>query len=122
MENALQSLALMAGQKCKRPVFIFGKMGELGAESQRLHSELGRQIAQYEIPVFLTIAGDSAIAAQTAKEYGRSDNVSAVFQNVDELADNLHKFVKPDDIILVKASRSQRFEKVVDKLKGLFAK
>jgi len=121
MENALQSLALMAEQKCKRPVFIFGKMGELGAESQRLHSELGRQIAQYQIPVVLTIVGDSAIAAQTAKEYGRSDNVSTVFQNVDELADNLHKFVKPDDIILVKASRSQRFEKVVDKLKGLFA-
>jgi UDP-N-acetylmuramoyl-tripeptide--D-alanyl-D-alanine ligase len=120
MENALQSLALAAEQKKKRSVFIFGKMGELGGESQRLHIELGRQIAQYKIPVFLTIVGDAAIAAETARKFGRSDNVSTVFSNVEELTDNLHKFVKPDDIVLVKASRSQHFEKVVDKLKGLF--
>jgi len=121
MENALQSLALVAGQKKKRPVFIFGKMGELGGESQKLHIELGRQIAQYEIPVVLTIAGDSALAAETAKKLIRSDNAVAIFENLDELTHNLHKFVKPDDIVLVKASRSQRFEKVVDELKGLFA-
>jgi UDP-N-acetylmuramoyl-tripeptide--D-alanyl-D-alanine ligase len=122
MENALQSLALVAGQKKKRPVFIFGKMGELGGESRRLHIELGRQIAEYKIPVFLTIAGDAALAAETARKFGRSDNISAIFANIEELADNLHKFVEPDDIVLVKASRSQRFEKVVDKLKGLFLK
>jgi len=121
MENALQSLALVAEQKKRRPVFIFGKMGELGGESQRLHIELGRQIAEHKIPVFLTIAGDAAIAAETARKFGRSDNVSTVFSNVEELVDNLRKFVKADDIVLVKASRSQRFEKVVDKLKGLFA-
>lgn len=122
MENALQSLALVARQKKKRPVFIFGKMGELGGESQRLHIELGRQIAQYEIPVSLTIAGDSVLAAETAKKLLRSDNAVEFFENLEELIDNLHKFVKPDDIVLVKASRSQRFEKVVDKLKGLFLK
>jgi UDP-N-acetylmuramoyl-tripeptide--D-alanyl-D-alanine ligase len=120
MENALQSLALMAGQRGKRPVFIFGKMGELGGESQRLHIELGRQITQYKIPISLTIAGDAALAAETARKIGRSDNTAVVFENLDELTDNLPKFVKPDDIVLVKASRSQRFEKVVDKLKGLF--
>ncbi|HBG78692.1 MAG TPA: hypothetical protein DDW84_07625 [Phycisphaerales bacterium] len=121
MENALQSLTLVARQKKKRPVFIFGKMGELGGESQKLHTELGRQIAQYEIPVVLTIAGDSALAAEMAKKLIGSDNAVAIFENLDELTHNLHKFVKPDDIVLVKASRSQRFEKVVDELKGLFA-
>lgn len=122
MENALQSLALAAEHKKKRPVFIFGKMGELGGESQRLHIELGKQIAQHEIPVVLTIAGDSALAAEMAKKLLKSDNAVEIFENLDELTDNLHKFVKPDDIVLVKASRSQRFEKVVDKLKGLFLK
>jgi UDP-N-acetylmuramoyl-tripeptide--D-alanyl-D-alanine ligase len=121
MENALQTLSLMAAQKGRRPVFIFGKMGELGVESPNLHSVLGRQIAQYGIAVVLTIRGEAAIAAQTAKKYAGSHNSIAVFENLGQLIDNLHKFVKPDDIILVKASRSEHFEAVVDKLRLLFS-
>jgi UDP-N-acetylmuramoyl-tripeptide--D-alanyl-D-alanine ligase len=95
-------------------------MGELGAESERLHAELGRRIAHYKIPLVLTTQGDSAVAAQTADKSADFHICVKVFENVSELADNLHKFIQPDDIILVKASRSERFEVVVDKLKKLF--
>ena len=121
MENALQTLSLLAEQKKKRPVFIFGRMGELGSQSKRLHAELGEKIAQYRIGVLLTIKGDSAAAAQAADKSADFPICVGVFENVGELADNLHKFIQPDDIILVKASRSERFETVVDKLKGIFA-
>jgi UDP-N-acetylmuramoyl-tripeptide--D-alanyl-D-alanine ligase len=120
MENALQTLSLLAKQKRKRPVFIFGRMGELGAESERLHTELGQRIVHYKIPLVLTTKGDSALAAQTADKNADFSVSVGIFENVDQLADNLHKFIQPDDIILVKASRSERFEIVVDKLKGLF--
>ncbi len=120
MENALQTLSLLAKQKGKRPVFVFGRMGELGAESQRLHAELGRRIAHYKIPLVLTIKGDSAIAAQTADKMADFSIRVEIFDDVAQLADNLHKFVKPDDIILVKASRSERFEAVVERLKTDF--
>ncbi|MDD5134894.1 MAG: UDP-N-acetylmuramoyl-tripeptide--D-alanyl-D-alanine ligase [Phycisphaerae bacterium] len=121
MENALQTLSLMAEQKGRRPVFIFGKMGELGAESSNLHSALGRQIAENGIAVVLTIKGEAAIAAKIAKKHASSHNYITVFENLEQLTDNLHKFIKPDDIILVKASRSERFEAVVDKLRLLFS-
>lgn len=120
MENALQTLSLLAGQRGKRPVFVFGRMGELGAESERLHAELGQRIVHYKIPLVLTTKGDSALAAQMADKNADFNICVKVFDNVAQLADNLHKFVKPDDIILVKASRSERFEIVVDKLKELF--
>jgi UDP-N-acetylmuramoyl-tripeptide--D-alanyl-D-alanine ligase len=120
MENALQTLSLLARQRKKRPVFIFGRMGELGAESQKLHAELGRRIAHYKIPLVLTTKGDSALAAQMADKNADFSVSVGIFENVNQLADNLHKFIQPDDIILVKASRSERFETVVDKLKGLF--
>lgn len=120
MENALQTLSLLAKQKGKRAIFIFGKMSELGAESQKLHAELGNRIVHYRIPLVLTIKGDASLAAQTADKMADFNIRVEVFDNVSELADNLHKFVKPDDIILVKASRSERFEIIVDKLKGLF--
>jgi UDP-N-acetylmuramoyl-tripeptide--D-alanyl-D-alanine ligase len=121
MENALQTFSLLAKQKRKRPVFIFGRMGELGSESERLHAELGQRIAHYRIPLVLTTKGDSAIAAQAADKSADFHICMGIFENVYHLCDNLHKFIRPDDIILVKASRSERFEAVVDRLKGLFA-
>ncbi|OQA03139.1 MAG: UDP-N-acetylmuramoyl-tripeptide--D-alanyl-D-alanine ligase [Planctomycetes bacterium ADurb.Bin401] len=121
MANAIETLYLVSQHENKRPVFIFGRMGELGKHSETLHSELGEKIAKYKIPLSLTIKGDCSITAQTA--YKKADYAISVnvFENLSELCDNLYKFVKPDDIILVKASRSERFEAVVEKLKKDFS-
>jgi UDP-N-acetylmuramoyl-tripeptide--D-alanyl-D-alanine ligase len=120
MANALETLSLTAGQQKKRAVFICGKMGELGSSSKKLHAELGEKIAQYKIPVLLTTKGDCTGVADAAKKSADYDISIGVFENTVQLCDNLHKFIKPDDIILVKASRSERFETVVDSIKGLF--
>lgn len=120
MANAIETLYLIAQQENKRPVFIFGRMGELGSHGEKLHAELGEKIAKFKIPLALTIKGDCSIAAQTAHKMADYDIAVNVFENLSELCDNLYKFVKPDDIILVKASRSERFEAVVEKLKKDF--
>jgi UDP-N-acetylmuramoyl-tripeptide--D-alanyl-D-alanine ligase len=120
MENALQTLSLLAKQRGKRPVFVFGRMGELGAESEKLHADLGYKIAHYKIPLVLTTKGDSAVAAQMADKNADFNISVEIFENVADLADNLHKFIQPDDIILVKASRSERFEAIIDRLKAVF--
>ncbi len=120
MENALETLSLMAGQEKKRAVFIFGRMGELGSQSEKLHKQLGEKIAQYKIPVLLTTQGDCAVAAKTAEKCADYNISAGIFENTAQLCDNLYKFVKPDDIILVKASRSEHFEAVIDRLKSLF--
>ncbi|OHB58849.1 MAG: hypothetical protein A2Y12_00315 [Planctomycetes bacterium GWF2_42_9] len=120
MANALETLSLISQQEKKRAVFIFGRMGELGSQSESLHSQLGNTIAIHKIPVVLTIKGDAAIAAQTAHNTADYDISVNVFENLTQLCDNMYKFVKPDDIILIKASRSERYEAVVERLKGLF--
>lgn len=122
MANALETLSLIAAQEKKRAVFIFGRMGELGSQSQSLHAQLGANIAKYKIPVALTIKGDCSIAAQTAYNNADYDICVEVFENLSQLCDNLYKFVRPDDIILIKASRSERYETVVERLKVLFNK
>ncbi len=122
MANALETLSLIAQQEKKRAVFIFGRMGELGDQSESLHAQLGRNVVKYKIPVVLTIRGDCSITAQTAHNTANYDICVEVFENLSQLCDNMYKFVKPDDIILIKASRSERYETVVDKLKVLFNK
>jgi UDP-N-acetylmuramoyl-tripeptide--D-alanyl-D-alanine ligase len=120
MTNAIETLTLMAKRKGKRPVFIFGRMGELGSQSEDLHKALGQKIAQCRTSVLLTTKGDSAIAAKTAKKCADFDISVRIFKNISGLCDNLYKFIEPDDIILVKASHSEHFESVIDKLKDLF--
>ncbi len=120
MANALETLSFMANQQGKRAVFICGKMGELGKDSEKLHTELGEKIAQYKISVLLTTKGDCELAADAAKNSADYDISIGIFENTAQLCNNLHKFIKPDDIVLVKASRSERLETVIDKLKTLF--
>ncbi len=120
MTNALETLYLISQQEHKRAVFIFGRMGELGCQSEFLHSELGKTIVKFKIPVVLTIKGDCSAAVQTAYKTADYDIAAKIFENLSELCDNLYKFVKPDDIILVKASRSEHFEAVVERLKRIF--
>jgi len=120
MANAIETLSLTAEQQGKRAVFICGKMGELGSSSEKLHAELGEKIAQYKIPLLLTTKGDCTGVADAARKSADYDISISIFENTAQLCDNLHKFIKPDDIILVKASRSERFETVVDSLKRLF--
>jgi UDP-N-acetylmuramyl pentapeptide synthase len=43
------------------------------------------------------------------------------FEKIGQLCDNLHKWIQPDDIILVKGSRSAGLEQAVERLKELFA-
>jgi len=121
MENALETLYLISQQENKRAVFIFGKMGELGSQSEKLHARLGEQITQYKIPVLLTTKGDCTLAVKSAEKSADYKISANIFENTSQLCDNLHKFIKPDDIILVKASRSERFEAVIDRLKTLLS-
>ena len=43
------------------------------------------------------------------------------FDDTTSLCDNLHELVEDTDIILVKGSRTNRFERAVEKLKDIFA-
>jgi UDP-N-acetylmuramoyl-tripeptide--D-alanyl-D-alanine ligase len=120
MQNALQVLSSFGQSKDRRFVFICGDMAELGEDSEKLHRELGEYISRLHIQLLLTVGPLSKIAAETAS---RADGALTVksFDDTDLLCNNLQKFVKDTDIILVKGSRAVRLEAAVEKLKELFA-
>lgn len=123
MENAIECLSQMAAQQKRRGVLIAGDMKELGPHSIGLHRQIGRFAAERGIDVILA-AGEFAESILEGAQ--RSDNAQTrleqfhLFAGVEGLCNNVHLFVRPDDIILVKASRSARFELVVARLKDLF--
>jgi UDP-N-acetylmuramoyl-tripeptide--D-alanyl-D-alanine ligase len=93
-------------------------MAELGDSEQDLHHQLGEQIAGAGVRLLITLGNLAALAADAA-EQARPDLQIYKFSNSAELCNNLLKLIKDSDIILVKGSRINKLELVVEKLKQL---
>ena len=121
MRNALDILAGLDSTQKRRLVFICGDMAELGQRSENLHVELGVSIAQAKVGFLLVVGKFAKIAAQSAKTFAEYDLQIKCFEDTISACNNLHKFIKEYDIILVKGSRAAKLEMVVEKLKKLFS-
>ena len=115
MANALDCLSQVG--LGHRRVFICGTMAELGTQSEKLHRQLGKLVAESGVDVLLA-AGDFAdVVAEAAKTSACDEDFEAfVFKNTNELCNNLSRFVQRDDIVLVKGSRGAKLEQAVVKL------
>jgi UDP-N-acetylmuramoyl-tripeptide--D-alanyl-D-alanine ligase len=120
MKNALDILANLAGSQKRRAIFICGDMAELGDSEQFSHRQLGEQIANAGVNLLITLGNLAAIAADAAKTK-RPDTQTHCFTDQTDLCNNLQLMIKDSDIILVKGSRINKLELVVDKLKKLFS-
>ena len=93
-------------------VAILGDMFELGENEKELHAEVGRYAAASGIEVLICIGElsknmyDAACEEQTAMTYYYVDKESAIAA--------LDNILQGNDSILVKASHSMGFEKIVD--------
>lgn len=110
---ALRSMAtlLPAGRR----VAILGNMGELGGDAAALHRATGVCAAKAGVSLVIT-CGDLAreIAAGAA---GADPAVqTASFAALDALLAALPELVQPGDCVLVKASHSMAFERIVQAL------
>jgi UDP-N-acetylmuramoyl-tripeptide--D-alanyl-D-alanine ligase len=121
MKNALDILANLASKEKRRPVFICGDMAELGRQTDALHAELGNAVAQTGIQFLLTVGESAKIAAQAAKNAANYDLQTKSFADVLSACNNLKKFIKNNDIVLVKGSRINKLELTVEKLKEIFS-
>ncbi|MBA7707373.1 UDP-N-acetylmuramoyl-tripeptide--D-alanyl-D-alanine ligase [subsurface metagenome] len=125
MKNALDILAKLgefagSGEK-RRLVFICGDMAELGEQTEQLHTELGACIAQAKVQLLLAVGNLAKIAAEVAKESAEYDLQTKFFEDTVSACNNLGKFIKDYDIVLVKGSRVAKLEMAVEKLKELFS-
>jgi UDP-N-acetylmuramoyl-tripeptide--D-alanyl-D-alanine ligase len=120
MKNALDILTNLNTDKKQRLVFICGDMAELGRQAETLHADLGSAVAQTDIQLLLTIGKLAETTALTAAKYAKNTLRTKSFDDTLLACNNLKKFIKDYDIILVKGSRKAGLEMVVEKLKEIF--
>jgi len=104
--------ALVAAGKGHRKIAVLGDMLELGPDSAALHAELGTY-AGSRVDALLAMGHDAAHIVDAAKAAGAT---ATLFETPEALADHAWSATGAGDVILVKASRGMRLERVIDQL------
>jgi UDP-N-acetylmuramoyl-tripeptide--D-alanyl-D-alanine ligase len=112
--NALCSLArrthLSTGSPIKRHVAILGDMLELGKNEQDYHRHAGREVGELRIDVLLTVGKLAELIRISAEETRGGEISGAHYPSTPALVGELSKWVRPGDLVLIKASRAIALE------------
>ncbi|HEU6448347.1 MAG TPA: UDP-N-acetylmuramoyl-tripeptide--D-alanyl-D-alanine ligase [Verrucomicrobiae bacterium] len=98
-----------------RRVAVLGDMGELGAHSEAAHKEIGRRAAELKIGQLFAVGKMAPVVAKAAREAGLLRVIE--FENVEAAVIAIKKILKAGDVVLLKASRSARLERIAEILK-----
>ena len=85
---------------------VMGEMMELGADTQRLHAEIGAHARNAGIEKLFAVG---ALAQHAVSAFGEG---AQWFASVDELINAVHSGLSQDTTVLIKGSRSNRLERV----------
>jgi UDP-N-acetylmuramoyl-tripeptide--D-alanyl-D-alanine ligase len=115
-DSMLAALRTLQELPCKgRRVAVLGDMAELGAHSEAAHAETGRQAAELGIAQLFAVGGMAAVMGRAARAAGL--NRVFEFADVETAAVAVRSFIKPGDLVLVKASRAMRLERIAELLR-----
>lgn len=91
-------------------VFVMGDMGELGADAEAMHAQIGRYAKDRGIRQFYALGTLTKAAAQAFGSQAQH------FESLPSLVEALNQAVTAQDIVLVKGSRFMQMERVVQAL------
>ncbi|MDP0399480.1 UDP-N-acetylmuramoyl-tripeptide--D-alanyl-D-alanine ligase [Tsukamurella strandjordii] len=128
MRAALRSLVLMSehdadgarlpGRERRRTFAVLGEMGELGEESILEHDRLGRFLVRLDITSTICVGGSRAVHAlwQGAVMEGSWGSEAVRVDTREEAVERLRAELQPGDLVLVKASKSEKMWEVAESL------
>ena len=112
LRAALETVA--ARRRSGRLVIVLGDMLELGDIADEAHREAGRQVAALGVDELLGVGPRARLAVLEAHACGLGEARSV--STFEDTVAHLLKRLVPGDVVLVKASRGMRLERVVDAL------
>lgn len=116
MRAALRALVAMGAGGSRRTHAVLGVMAELGAGSARAHRELGETAAHLGVHRLVVVGAGAQGIADGALDAGLEPTRVVVVDNVAAATALLETDLGPDDVVLVKASRSADLQRVAEAL------
>jgi UDP-N-acetylmuramoyl-tripeptide--D-alanyl-D-alanine ligase len=111
--RALETLVGLRGPGA-RAIAVLGDMFELGDHADALHAQVGRGAASAGVDLLVTVGPLSRHAADAARGAGLAE--THAFDEPGDAAKLVREHARAGDVVLVKASRGMRLERVVSEL------
>jgi UDP-N-acetylmuramoyl-tripeptide--D-alanyl-D-alanine ligase len=109
-ESMAAALRAVAAIGAGRAVAVLGEMLELGADSHEAHVEVGRLAAELGFAKVIVVGDGARGIAEGAGD------IAVMVDDVDVAVHTLSASLSGDEVVLVKASRGGRLERVADAL------
>lgn len=107
--SGLKSFAEFPGRK----IAILGEMGEVGEVTEKVHREVGEQVAKSKIDLLIGIGPLTEFIVDEAKKAGMKSSSLFWAKDVKDGAEILKKIIKKDDILYLKASLLRHLERII---------
>jgi UDP-N-acetylmuramoyl-tripeptide--D-alanyl-D-alanine ligase len=115
--KALEAMVdALAGLAAKRRIVVAGEMLELGPAGEAMHRQAGQHVAEKKIDVLVGVRGLAAAMVDAAKQAGARAEFVASSEDAGEW---LAREARDGDVVLLKASRGVKLEKVLEVWKRL---
>ena len=108
------SLEYLKNLSAKRKIAVLGDMLELGDYSKELHEKVGIEVHKNNINVLITVGNYSKYIFDMANSLGIENSYH--FINNSEAIIFLKQFLKPKDVVLLKASHSMKFNEILKEI------
>ena len=116
-DSVVAALQTLRELPCKgRQVAVLGDMAEQGSHSEAAHREIGQRAAELGVGQLFAVGKMAPVVARAARYAGL--NRVLEFADVDTAAAAVKSFVKSGDVVLLKASRATRLERIGDVLRA----
>lgn len=122
MRASIDVLISVAQKRGGVPCALLGDMLELGEYSKLMHDQLGQYAAQMKVRRLYCFGDMADVMAEAAIKKGvRADNVCVVLDREDPaaMASLIDQSIEPGDVLLVKASRGVRAERIIEALSAI---
>lgn len=117
MATALNALRDISNKENRRSIAILGDMLELGDVENELHFEVGKLVASLGISVLLACGKRSKLIVDGAISLGMDKDKALFFDNIELLSNTLNNIILKEDIVLLKASRGSKMERLLSYFK-----
>lgn len=119
-DSMIAALDVLEESSGKRKIAVLGTMNELGEDSEKLHKKIGEYASKKNIDLLAVLGVHKEDYRDGFESFKRKKNEGKVveFRDYESLVKFLkEKYIQKNDVILVKASRSMKFENIVLELK-----
>ena len=115
-QSTLAALNLLADLPGRR-IAVLGDMLELGPYEREGHEKVGVRAAEVAA-VLVTVGPRAKMIAEAALRAGMPAEQVWVTEDVDQALEALRALLQPEDVVLVKASRGMRLDRIVAALEA----